>query len=173
MARRGRGPESKPCRGRRQARPARPDGPPGRRRLPRHAGLRRHRRTRRPPRRQGPPVTSPDSIATALRNHAEGSCCLAAAAELLIAQSWLDRDDFAERFVAVCPNPGSGKPMAVIDWAAAVGALGASLPCSGGEQRMLKLTASLADGIPVDLRDTLTGLDNHNIHLLITPITLA
>ena len=37
----------------------------------------------------------------------------------------------------------------------------------GGEQRMLKLTASLADGIPVDLQDTLTGLDDSNIQLLI------
>jgi hypothetical protein len=34
-------------------------------------------------------VTAPADIATALCNHAEGSCCLAAAAELLIAQSWL------------------------------------------------------------------------------------
>jgi hypothetical protein len=28
---------------------------------------------------------------------------------------------------------------------------------------MLKITASVADGIPVDLRDTLTGLDDSNI----------
>jgi len=35
---------------------------------------------------------------------------------------------------------------------------------------MLKITASLADGIPVDLRDTLTGLDDTNIRLLITVI---
>ena len=173
MARRGRGPESQPHRGRRQARPARPDGPPGRHHLHRHAGLRRHRRPHRPPHRQGPPVTSPDTIATALRNHAEGSRCLAAAAELLIAQAWLDRDDFASRFVTICPSPGSGKPMAVIDWPDVVGALGTSLPCSGGEQRMLKLTASLADGIPVDLRDTLTGLDDRNIQLLVTAIRHA
>jgi hypothetical protein len=31
---------------------------------------------------------------------------------------------------------------------------------------MLKITASLADGIPVDLRDTLTGLDDTSIQLL-------
>jgi hypothetical protein len=118
-------------------------------------------------------VTTPDSIATALRNHAEGSYCLAAAAELLIAQAWLGRDDFASRFVTVCPSPGTGKPMAVIDWPAAVMALGASLPCSGGEQRMLKIAASLADGIPVDLRDAITGLDNRNARLLITAIRRA
>lgn len=39
----------------------------------------------------------------------------------------------------------------MIGWLAASAALGSSLPCSGGEQRMLKITASLADGIPVDL----------------------
>jgi hypothetical protein len=46
-------------------------------------------------------------------------------------------------------------------------------PCSGGEQRMLRITASLADGIPVDLRDTLTGLDDRNLQLLITAIRRA
>ena len=38
---------------------------------------------------------------------------------------------------------------------------------------MLKITASLADGIPVDLRDTLTGLDDRNIQFLITAIRRA
>jgi hypothetical protein len=35
---------------------------------------------------------------------------------------------------------------------------------------MLKITASPADGIPVDLRDTLTGLDDRNIQPLLTAI---
>ena len=34
---------------------------------------------------------------------------------------------------------------------------------------MLKITASLADGIPVDLRDTLTGLDDSNIQPCLPP----
>ena len=63
--------------------------------------------------------------------------------------------------------------MTVIDWPAAVAALGSGLACSGGEQRMLKITASLADGIPVDLRDTLTGLDDRNVQLLITAVLHA
>ena len=118
-------------------------------------------------------MTPPDSIATALLNHADGSLCLTAAAELLIAQSWLDRDDFADRFVTVCPSPGSGKPMALIDWPAAIRALDTGLPSSGGEKRMLRITASLADGIPADLRDTLTGLDQRNLDLLVTAIRHA
>jgi hypothetical protein len=64
--------------------------------------------------------------------------------------------------------------MAEIDWAAAITALDAGdLPCSGGEQRMLRLAASLADGIPVDLRDALTGIDHCNIQLVITAVLHA
>ena len=118
-------------------------------------------------------MTSPATLAAGLRNHAEGSCCLTAAAELLIAQSWLHRTDFTSRFITVHRSPGGGQPAAVIDWPAVVTALGTSLPCSGGEQRVLKITASLADGIPVDLRDTVTGLDDRNIQLLLTAIRHA
>jgi len=115
-------------------------------------------------------MTSPATLAAGLRNHAEGSCCLTAAAELLIAQSWLHRPDFTRRFITVHPGTGGGQPVAVIDWPAVITALETSLPCSGGEQRMLKITASLADGIPVDLRDTVTGLDDRNIQFLLTAI---
>lgn len=64
--------------------------------------------------------------------------------------------------------------MADIDWPATITALDTGhLPCSGGEQRMLRLAASLASGIPVDLRDALTGLDNLNINLVITAVLHA
>jgi hypothetical protein len=68
----------------------------------------------------------------ALRAHADGDLCAEAAARLLIAGRWLDRDDFAGRFVTVAASPGNGTEMAVIDWPAAAGALGRTLPCSGG-----------------------------------------
>jgi hypothetical protein len=68
----------------------------------------------------------------------------------------------------------SGTAMAAIDWEGAVTALHAGeLPCSGGERRVLLLSASLADGIPVDLRDAATGLDDRNIQRLITAIRHA
>ena len=118
-------------------------------------------------------MTSPAVLAAGLRAHAQGLCCLQAAAELLIAQTWLHRDDFTSRFITVHPGIGSGQPAAIIGWPAAIAALGSSLPCSGGEQRMLKITASLADGIPVDLQDTLTGLDDRNVQLLITAVLHA
>lgn len=115
-------------------------------------------------------MTSPDVLATGLRAHAQGLHCPQAAAELLIAQSWLHRDDFTSRFITVHPGIGSGQPVAVIDWPAVIAALGSGLPCSGGERRMLKLTASLADGIPVDLRDTVTGLDQRNVSLVVKAV---
>ena len=118
-------------------------------------------------------MTSPDVLAAGLRAHAQGLYCPEAAAELLIAKSWLHRDDFTSRFVTVHPGIGSGQLMTVIDWPAAAAALGSGLACSGDEQRMLKITASLADGIPVDLRDTLTGLDDRNVQLLITAVLHA
>jgi hypothetical protein len=66
----------------------------------------------------------------ALLAHADGDLCAGAAAGLLIAGRWLDRDDFTGRFVTVAASPCSGTRMAVIDWPAAAGALGRSLPCS-------------------------------------------
>jgi hypothetical protein len=119
-------------------------------------------------------VTSPTSIPTALRNHADGSHCLEAAAELFIVQVWLHRPDFTRRFLTIGRALTDARPMANIDWPAAITALNAGeLPCSGGERRMLRLTASLADGVPVDLREALTGIDNVNLGHLITAIRRA
>jgi len=64
--------------------------------------------------------------------------------------------------------------MAAVDWTAAITALTAGhLPCSGGEQRMLRLIASIAGGIPADLQDILTGIDDHNIQLLLKAVLHA
>jgi len=116
---------------------------------------------------------TPTRLATALRAQAQGLHCLEAAAEILISHaSFLRRSDFAERFIRLDANITDGvTEMAAIDWPAAMAALNAgNLPCSGGEQRMLRLAASLADGILVDLRDAVTGLDQRNIDLLITAV---
>jgi len=118
-------------------------------------------------------MTSPAALAAALRAHAQGMYCLEAAAELLIAQSWLDRTDFTGGFVRLHRGTHAGQPAATVDWPAAVTALGASLACSGGERRMLRITASLADGIPVDLQDAVTGIDDRNVQLLIAAIRHA
>ena len=57
--------------------------------------------------------------------------------------------------------------LAAIDWADTITALNrGQLPCSGGEARVLRLAASLAHGIPVDLADALPGLDPRNADLV-------
>jgi hypothetical protein len=71
-------------------------------------------------------------------------------------------------------DEGRGPRLATINWAAAITALNdGELPCSSGEQRILRLAASLAGGIPVSLSDTVTGLDHANTRHLITAIYLA
>lgn len=105
-------------------------------------------------------------LPAALRAHADGDLCAEAAAGLVIAGCWLERDDFAGRFVTVVASPGTGTAVAVIDWPAVAAALGSGLACSGGERRLLHLTASLAAGIPVDLRDAVAGLDGRNARLV-------
>lgn len=112
-------------------------------------------------------------LAAALRAHADGDLCAEAAAGLLIAGRWLDRSDFTSRFITMAASPGSGTQIAVVDWPAAAAALGNSLPCSGGERRLLQATASLAAGIPVDLRDAAAGLDHRNLTLLTAAIRHA
>lgn len=74
---------------------------------------------------------TPARLAAALRNHAQGLYCLEAAAELLIAQSWLHRADFTSQFVTFEHGLPGSQPTAIVDWPAAITALDAGdLPCS-------------------------------------------
>jgi hypothetical protein len=116
---------------------------------------------------------APDDLAAALRSCAAGLYPLEAGVALLTASgAFLNRPDFAGRFIE--HGTSSGTAMAAIDWDAAITALHAGeLPCSGGERRLLLLSASLAAGIPADLRDAATGLDDRNIQRLLTAIRHA
>jgi hypothetical protein len=114
--------------------------------------------------RTAPPDEPP--LAAALRASAEGLYPAEAAAELLISHAfWLCRDDFRNGFVDVGTSITDGTTlMATIDWPAVITALDeGGLPTSGGERRVLRLAASPADGIPVDLRDAFTGMDTANV----------
>jgi hypothetical protein len=104
---------------------------------------------------------------------AAGLYPLEAGTELLIANgTFLHRGDFTSRFTKHCTSDGIA--MAAIDWDAAATALAAGgLPCSGGERRILQLSASLAAGIPVSLRETVTGLDDANVSRLLIAIRHA
>ena len=105
-----------------------------------------------------------DPLAAALRVWAKGLFSAEAAVELLIGHgSWLYREDFLDIAVESGRGITSGAVMAVVDWEAAVAALEAGvLPCSGGEGRVLRIAASIGEGVPVDLREAVTGLDENN-----------
>jgi len=114
-----------------------------------------------------------DNLTAALHACAAGLYPLEAGVALLTGNgTFLHRDDFTSRFIQ--HGTSSGTPMAAIDWDAAITALQAGeLPCSGGERRILQLSASLAGGIPASLRETVPGLDDTNISRLLTAIRHA
>ena len=117
-----------------------------------------------------------EDLAAALRACAAGLLPLEAGTELLIANgAFLHRHDFTSRFIEHGTSISDGTtPMAAINWDAAITALHAGeLPCSGGERRILQFSASLAAGIPADLRDIVTGLDNDNTARLLIAIRHA
>ena len=91
-----------------------------------------------------------------------------AAVGLLIGHRfWLGREDFVERFVEMHASALGGTPMALLDWEAAAQALGAGrLACSDSQGRVLRVAASIAQGVPVDLGDALSGLDERNLALI-------
>ena len=114
-------------------------------------------------------------LPAALRACANGLYALEAGIEFLITHAhWLDRADFA-RFISTGTSITDGTTeLALIDWAAAITALGAGeLPCSSGERKVLHLAASLADHIPVSLAETITGLDDRNVQLLVRAVLHA
>jgi len=111
-------------------------------------------------------------LAESLRACARGIYPDEAAIELLICHdTFLRRGDFTRHITTgEHDHRGNGAAHAAIDWAAAATtALDAgALPCSGGERRILRLAASLAAGLPADLRDIFTGLDDRNLTLAIS-----
>ena len=110
-----------------------------------------------------------------MRVWAKGLLGLEAAVELLIGhRSWLRREDFLEIAVESGQGITSGAVMAAVDFEAAARALEAGvLPCSGGEGRVLRIAASIGGGVPVDLREAVTGLDERNAVLAAAAVLRA
>ena len=98
-----------------------------------------------------------------------------AAVELLIGHArWLGREDFLGIAVEFGRGLGDGPVRAAVDWEAAVAGLdGGRLPCSGSEAQMLRLAASLAGGVRLDLGSVLSGLDEHNAALVASAVVYA
>jgi hypothetical protein len=83
------------------------------------------------------------------------------------------REDFVAGFVETGQGPG-GAVMAWVDWSGAVAALDARrLVCSSSEEQVLRLAASLAEGVAVDVREVVSGLDATTISLVVQVIVHA
>jgi hypothetical protein len=111
----------------------------------------------------------------ALRAHAEGLYCAQAAVELLIGhRRWLLREDFLSRFVRLVPASAGDGVLAVVAWRAAVRAVGAGrLSCSDSEAHVLRIAASLAKSVAVDLGTRLSTLDAAGIGLVADAVRRA
>ena len=59
-------------------------------------------------------------------------------------------------------EPFRDQVVAAIDFAAAAEAVQGMLPCSDGERQVLLVAASIAEGIPVDLREAALCMDGVN-----------
>ncbi len=59
-------------------------------------------------------------------------------------------------------EPFRGRQVAVVDFAAAADAVQGVLACSDGERQVLLVAASIAAGIPVDLREAALCMDAVN-----------
>jgi hypothetical protein len=104
-----------------------------------------------------------DDLAEAIRAWARGWLPSEAAAELLIShRAWLLRGDFLQVAVEVEWEPLRGREVAVVDFAAAAEAVLGVLPCSDGERQVVLVAASIAEGIPVDLREAALCMDAVN-----------
>ncbi len=59
-------------------------------------------------------------------------------------------------------EPFRGRDVAVVDFAAAADAVQGVLPCSDGERQVVLVAASIAAGVPVDLREAALCMDAAN-----------
>jgi len=121
-----------------------------------------------------PPITA-SRLTCLLADSAAGIPADLAAVELIARHDhFLHAPEF-RRLIAACRSDFTGEPVVTIRWKAAIYALDTGrLPCTGSEEAVLRIAASLADhDIPVHLRQHLGSLDHHNIHLVTAAITRA
>ena len=88
-------------------------------------------------------------LADAVRAGAGGLYSFEAACDLIIGAGWLHRDDFARFVTTAAPVTGGATDLAHIDWQSAIASRAAGLlPCSSGENRILRLAGSTPPGSP-------------------------
>ena len=121
------------------------------------------------------PAMPTAQLTVLLEDTAAGICADTAAVQLICSHGHFLRQPAFRRIIAAGSSIGSGDPVAVIRWRAAIHALDRGLlPCSSSEQAILRIAASLGDPtIPVHLRTVLGNLDTRTITLVATAITTA
>jgi hypothetical protein len=72
------------------------------------------------------------------------------------------RQDFLQLAVEFRWDVYRDRHVAAVDFAAAADAVQGVLPCSAGERQVLLIGASIAEGVPVDLREAVLSLDAVN-----------
>jgi len=114
-------------------------------------------------------------LACLLYDAADGLCSDVAAVMLIDRHGHFLHQPAFRRLIAAGSCITTGQPLAVIRWNAAIHALDTGqLPCSGSEQAILRIAASLAvPGIAVPLRHNLGNLAHRNIALVTDAITAA
>lgn len=114
-------------------------------------------------------------LACLLQDTAAGICADTAAVELIAGHGHFLHQPGFRRVIAAGSSICSGQPVAVIRWKAALHALDTGrLPCTGSEEAVLRIAASLGDpAIGVRLRQVLGGLDRRNITLVAAAVTAA
>jgi hypothetical protein len=117
---------------------------------------------------------SEPGLAGAVRAGAAGLYSLEAACDLVIGTGWLHRDDFSSFVSTVTSITDGVTELAHIDWPAVIASRDSGhLPCGSAENRILRMAASIAAGIPVDLNDALCGLDPASIALVVRAVRHA
>ena len=116
------------------------------------------------------------SLPAALRAGADALHALEAATGLIIAHaSWLAREGLRPASSTSAPASPTPAPR----WPASSGKprstrlAPANSPPGRGERRMLHLAASLARDVPVSLGEAITGIDDHNVGLLVKAVLHA
>ena len=115
-----------------------------------------------------------EAITAALRAYVVGFPADQAGIELLIGHGGFLTRPAVTRFVDTFACISDGTPMTQIDWQCLHTAWHqGQLAVSGGQWRILKVAASLTAGTAVSLPDTLPGLYDRNLRLVLTAIRHA
>ena len=113
-----------------------------------------------------------DRLHGQLRSHVGDRAGPRAAVELLIAHgSWLGRPDFVDRFTYTGVDFDTEVTSTGIEWTMAIKALDHGFACSAANESLLRIAASMAYGIPIDLRREAARLDHASATLVVEAFT--